>query len=81
MDADDTDIDTDAGTDSEDVEAFRLRARAWLAENLPLLPEGVDNRQLSLADDTGGRARRLQRSCSTAGSPASASPPSTAARA
>jgi alkylation response protein AidB-like acyl-CoA dehydrogenase len=65
VDADNTDIDTNA--DTEDVEAFRLRARGWMAENLPLLPEGVDNRQLSLADDTGGRHRRLQRQLFDAG--------------
>ncbi len=31
----------------EDVESFRQRARAWLAESMPRLPEGVDNRMLS----------------------------------
>jgi alkylation response protein AidB-like acyl-CoA dehydrogenase len=55
------DVDRTDGDATEDLEAFRLRARGWLAENLPLLPEGVNNRQQSLADDTGGRDRRLQR--------------------
>ncbi len=67
MDADNNDTIADADADAEDVEAFRLRARGWMAENLPLLPEGVDNRQLSLADDTGGRDRRLQRQLFEAG--------------
>lgn len=45
----------------EDLEQFRLRARAWLAESLPLLPEGYDNHRLALEDEPGERARRLQR--------------------
>ncbi len=45
----------------EDVEAFRRRARAWLAEHMPRLPEGTSNAQLNLEDETGERARRLQR--------------------
>ena len=28
----------------EDVESFRQRARAWLAEHMPRLPEGQTNR-------------------------------------
>jgi alkylation response protein AidB-like acyl-CoA dehydrogenase len=46
---------------AEDVEAFRLRARAWLADHLPRLPEGVENHQIMVADESGQRARRLQR--------------------
>ena len=30
----------------DDVEAFRLKARAWLADTMPRLPEGVENAQL-----------------------------------
>jgi alkylation response protein AidB-like acyl-CoA dehydrogenase len=45
----------------KDVEAFRLRARAWLAENVARLPDGYSNAQLNLEDETGERARRLQR--------------------
>lgn len=49
----------DGGT--EDVEAFRLRARQWLSENLPRLPEGMDNWHLTAEDEMAERARRLQR--------------------
>ena len=49
----------DAGT--EDVEAFRLRARAWLADNMPRLVEGQNNSQLMAIDEMGTRARELQR--------------------
>ena len=45
----------------EDVDAFRLRARAWLAEAMPRLPEGVENFHLVQEDEMGERARRLQR--------------------
>jgi alkylation response protein AidB-like acyl-CoA dehydrogenase len=45
----------------EDVEAFRLRARAWLAETMPRLPEGMDNFHLVQEDEMGERARHLQR--------------------
>ena len=48
-------------TDDEDVEAFRLRARQWLKATMPPLPDGADNRQLSWADESGQRDRRLQR--------------------
>src|SRR3984957_10782140 len=50
----------DAST-GEDVEASRLRARQWLADTMPHLPEGVDNRQLVEKDEMGEEARRLQR--------------------
>ncbi len=46
---------------SEDVESFRLRARAWLSEHLPRLPAGYTNAMLNREDETGERARRLQR--------------------
>jgi alkylation response protein AidB-like acyl-CoA dehydrogenase len=49
----------DAGT--EDVEAFRLRARAWLADYMPRLAEGQNNSQLMAIDEMGTRARELQR--------------------
>jgi alkylation response protein AidB-like acyl-CoA dehydrogenase len=53
---------SEEGTESqEDVESFRQRARAWLAESMPLLPEGYTNHHLSREDETGERARRLQR--------------------
>jgi alkylation response protein AidB-like acyl-CoA dehydrogenase len=45
----------------EDVDAFRRRARQWLADTMPRLPEGVENFQLVQEDEMGERARRLQR--------------------
>jgi alkylation response protein AidB-like acyl-CoA dehydrogenase len=48
-------------TVTEDVEAFRLRARRWLAESMPRLPEGTENRYLQQEDEMGERARHLQR--------------------
>jgi alkylation response protein AidB-like acyl-CoA dehydrogenase len=48
---------TDTGT--EDVEAFRLRAREWLAGNMPLL-NGRNNSHLMAEDEMGTRARELQ---------------------
>ena len=50
----------DDQTTTEDVEAFRLRARQWLAEIMPLLPEGRNNAQLVAEDEMGERARHLQ---------------------
>jgi alkylation response protein AidB-like acyl-CoA dehydrogenase len=46
----------------ETVESFRLRARAWLAENMPRLPEATDD-VAPEGDDDGAwvRARELQR--------------------
>lgn len=44
----------------EAPEVFRLRVRDWLSENMPRLAEGMNNRLLSLADETGTRARELQ---------------------
>jgi alkylation response protein AidB-like acyl-CoA dehydrogenase len=55
-----TDDDTAGATASENPEAFRIRVRKWLAENMPRLPEGMNNRLLSLNDETGDRARELQ---------------------
>jgi alkylation response protein AidB-like acyl-CoA dehydrogenase len=51
----------DAAVDGEELEAYRLRARAWLAETMPRLPEGQDNWQLTQEDEMAVRARRLQR--------------------
>ncbi|HEV3281610.1 MAG TPA: acyl-CoA dehydrogenase family protein [Acidimicrobiales bacterium] len=53
--------------EGEDVESFRLRARAWLAENMPRLPAGYTNAMLIREDETGERARRLQRTLFEAG--------------
>ncbi len=44
----------------EDVEAFRLRAREWLAEHMPRLAPGTNNAQLMREDELGTRARELQ---------------------
>jgi alkylation response protein AidB-like acyl-CoA dehydrogenase len=46
---------------TEDLEAFRLRARAWLEDNMPRLQEGQTNHQLMALDEMGTRARELQR--------------------
>jgi len=54
-------VDDVAETASEDVETFRERARAWLADHMPRLPEGRTNWQFSMADESGERARELQR--------------------
>jgi len=54
--------DTDTSTrEMESVESFRLRARAWLAEHMPRIPEGAP--PVSRADDAGVwvRDRELQR--------------------
>ncbi len=45
----------------EPLDAFRLRARAWLAEAMPPLPEGYTNQQLARQDESGELARQLQR--------------------
>ena len=45
----------------EPVDSFRERARVWLAESMPLLPEGYTNQQLSRQDESGALARQLQR--------------------
>jgi alkylation response protein AidB-like acyl-CoA dehydrogenase len=60
MAVDDRDVDAEATTE-EDVESFRLRARAWLAEHMPRLPDGVGNAQLARDDETGAWAKGLQR--------------------
>jgi len=51
----------DAAVDAEELEAYRFRARAWLAETMPRLPDGKDNWQLTQEDEMAVRARRLQR--------------------
>jgi alkylation response protein AidB-like acyl-CoA dehydrogenase len=51
----------DAEVSEEELDAFRLRAREWLAANMPLLPPGTDNQELFLADETSEHARGLQR--------------------
>ncbi len=55
---------TAAGTGTEDVESFRLRARAWLAEHMPRLnPEEDGSMEAVFArgDAIWPRARELQR--------------------
>ena len=49
-----------ATADRDDLEAFRLRARSFLAGNLPRL-DGRDPHQLMQEDERGTRARELQR--------------------
>jgi alkylation response protein AidB-like acyl-CoA dehydrogenase len=44
-----------------EIEEFRLRARAWLADSMPRLEEGYTNGQLMRDDEMGVRARELQR--------------------
>jgi alkylation response protein AidB-like acyl-CoA dehydrogenase len=44
----------------EDLEAFRLRARAWLAESMPLL-DGRTNHQIMAEDEECIQARAIQR--------------------
>ena len=51
----------------EDIAAFRLRARQWLAQHMPRLPDGVDNQSLLEDDEYGLRARALQRLLHDAG--------------
>jgi alkylation response protein AidB-like acyl-CoA dehydrogenase len=51
----------EAAVDPEELEAYRLRARTWLAETMPRLPEGKDNWQLAQEDEMAVRARELQR--------------------
>jgi alkylation response protein AidB-like acyl-CoA dehydrogenase len=51
----------DAAVDPDELEAYRLRARTWLAETMPRLPEGRDNWQLAQEDEMAVRARELQR--------------------
>ena len=45
-------MSTNGNTGPEDVESFRLRAREWLAANMPRLDERIE------AESTSGRARR-----------------------
>ena len=58
----DTDrVDAAPAEGTEDLEAFRMRARAWLADNMPPLQETLTPHQLMLQDEMGTRARELQR--------------------
>jgi alkylation response protein AidB-like acyl-CoA dehydrogenase len=55
---------TALGTDLEDVESFQLRARAWLADNMPRLNPGEDGSieaVFARGDAIWPRARELQR--------------------
>jgi alkylation response protein AidB-like acyl-CoA dehydrogenase len=57
-------VDTTAtATDArrEDLEAYRQRVRAWLAENMPTVEPDVDWNPLRDDDDRASRARELQR--------------------
>ncbi len=47
--------------DHGDVATFAERARHWLAEHMPRLAPGSDNGQLMRDDESGERARALQR--------------------
>ncbi len=51
----------DAPVDPQELEAYRLRARSWLAEHMPRLPEGMDNWQMTQQDEMAIQARELQR--------------------
>ncbi len=54
-------MSTESTTDAaEDVESFRLRARAWLAENMPRI-EGKSNADIAREDENGVYARKLQK--------------------
>jgi alkylation response protein AidB-like acyl-CoA dehydrogenase len=54
---------TTSSTTIESVEAFRLRAREWLATNMPRRPEGVSPFDASAMEDPAkiAHARKLQR--------------------
>jgi alkylation response protein AidB-like acyl-CoA dehydrogenase len=45
----------------EHLDSFRLRARKWLASNMPRLPKGYDNQRLAQEDENAVDARSLQR--------------------
>ena len=45
----------------EDLDAYRQRLRAWLADNMPRLEPGVDWNPIRDDDDRASRARELQR--------------------
>ncbi|MGH9215884.1 MAG: acyl-CoA dehydrogenase family protein [Acidimicrobiales bacterium] len=56
-------VDTTAATTStrhEDLDAYRRRVRAWLADNMPRLQPGVDWNPMRDDDDRASRARELQ---------------------
>jgi alkylation response protein AidB-like acyl-CoA dehydrogenase len=62
MSTTDTDGIAEAGSDSgESVDAFRARARQWLTDTMPRLPDGATNHLLSRDDESGEHARALQR--------------------
>ncbi|HEY6697511.1 MAG TPA: acyl-CoA dehydrogenase family protein [Acidimicrobiales bacterium] len=50
-----------ATTQHEDLDAYRQRLRAWLADNMPKLEPGVDWNPMREDDDHASRARELQR--------------------
>jgi alkylation response protein AidB-like acyl-CoA dehydrogenase len=57
-------VDTSAATTDarrEDLDSYRQRVRAWLAENMPRLEPGVAWDPLRDDDDRASRARELQR--------------------
>jgi alkylation response protein AidB-like acyl-CoA dehydrogenase len=57
-------VDTNAPTTStrhEDLDAYRRRVRAWLADNMPRLQPGVEWNPMRDDDDRASRARELQR--------------------
>jgi alkylation response protein AidB-like acyl-CoA dehydrogenase len=57
-------VDTTATTATarrEDLDAYRQRVRAWLADNMPKLEPGADWNPLRDDDDRASRARELQR--------------------
>jgi alkylation response protein AidB-like acyl-CoA dehydrogenase len=57
----DTIVSVEETDTPEAIEEFRQRARAWLRETMPPLPEGATNWQLARQDESGQEARRLQR--------------------
>ncbi len=61
MAADGHGVEAEPTPEMEDLESFRARAREWLRANMPLLPEGKNNAQLSREDETGQWAKGLQR--------------------
>jgi alkylation response protein AidB-like acyl-CoA dehydrogenase len=53
---------TDRDTAAEDVETFRLRARAWLAEHMPrVAPGAAPWNAMDVSKEDADRARELQR--------------------
>ena len=57
-------VDTTAASPTarrEELDAYRQRVRAWLADNMPKLEPGADWNPLRDDDDRASRARELQR--------------------